>query len=560
MVRFPRLWLWPAMLVLLLGAGPSFAGDVVNQVAADLAPLSGYVVKVVGEEILIDQDAQGGVRPGDLFSVAAQGEPVVHPVTGEVIGHLDRDKGVVQVSQVKSGFSFARVLQDGAGIVPGDIIRRFENIEARLLAYVDGRQQLQSRLQQALPELKWIPFEDAQKDRPAQAQSVQAPSAGLVLVHDKDGLTLHLPGGVPPRHYAGHPFAEVREAVSPAAVVVSRPEPEAGGLRFGPRIRGSVAGVAVGDFDGDGRNEVATLLQQRLLISRMEEGAFRPVGELDLGAARKALAIDGADLDGDGRVELYVTAAWDLTLDSLVVRYGKDGYAVAEKGLSWAFRRVAWPGRGEMLLAQRLGADWEDFSGPVFRVGAKGGAVSMEEKVEIPDGFSLYGFTPLGSQGKFAGFAQLTGTDKLRILGVDGQLLWEGDDRFGGSEIYMERPDPSRSLQDQDTTRNAYLPGRLVIGQAGEILVPANEGSRFFVRGRSYKKHQLRAMAWEGQVLRETWHTRTLEGYLADFQLADADNDGRLEVVMAIAFPWAGFSGKRQSAVALVDVPQAGGH
>jgi hypothetical protein len=39
--------------------------------------------------------------------------------------------------------------------------------------------------------------------------------------------------------------------------------------------------------------------------------------------------------------------------------------------------------------------------------------------------------------------------------------------------------------------------------------------------------------------LDEAWTTKPQFGYLADFRLADADNDGQKEVVMAV-----GFSGK----------------
>ena len=68
--------------------------------------------------------------------------------------------------------------------------------------------------------------------------------------------------------------------------------------------------LAVGDFDGDGRKDVATashVLGERRLVDFA--GGTQPVLSLPLPERVRVRAVAAADLDGDGRDELLVTSA-----------------------------------------------------------------------------------------------------------------------------------------------------------------------------------------------------------------------------------------------------------
>ncbi len=41
-------------------------------------------------------------------------------------------------------------------------------------------------------------------------------------------------------------------------------------------------------------------------------------------------------------------------------------------------------------------------------------------------------------------------------------------------------------------------------------------------------------LEWDGNGLIENWRTRKISGYVADYQIKDADNDGEVEVVLAL--------------------------
>jgi hypothetical protein len=85
--------------------------------AALAAPAAkqGYVVYVDTSRIVIDLVATDGLKPGTLVSLRRDRIPIVHPVTGEVLGDLDEEVGVAKVTEVRDKFSVADIQTVAAG-------------------------------------------------------------------------------------------------------------------------------------------------------------------------------------------------------------------------------------------------------------------------------------------------------------------------------------------------------------------------------------------------------------------------------------------------------------
>ena len=84
-----------------------------------------------------------------------------------------------------------------------------------------------------------------------------------------------------------------------------------------------IKGMAVGDVDGDGRNEVVLISERKLHIYRWD-GEFKRVWEKEGGRLDSYLAVDVADMDKDGKAEIFVTNIQGDRLASFVVAF-KDG-------------------------------------------------------------------------------------------------------------------------------------------------------------------------------------------------------------------------------------------
>jgi hypothetical protein len=74
-------------------------------VAASPPPSRGYVVFVDTTRIVIDLTARDGVKPGSLVSLRRDKIPIVHPLTGELLGELDEEVATGKVIEVRDKFS-----------------------------------------------------------------------------------------------------------------------------------------------------------------------------------------------------------------------------------------------------------------------------------------------------------------------------------------------------------------------------------------------------------------------------------------------------------------------
>ena len=72
-------------------------------------PPRGYVIFVDTSRIVIDLTGADGLRPGTAVSVRRDRIPIVHPVTGELLGELDEELATGRVMEVREKFSVVEI-------------------------------------------------------------------------------------------------------------------------------------------------------------------------------------------------------------------------------------------------------------------------------------------------------------------------------------------------------------------------------------------------------------------------------------------------------------------
>ena len=72
-------------------------------------PQRGFVVFVDTNRVVIDLTARDGVRPGTIVSLRRDKIPIVHPITGELLGELDEEVATGRVTEVREKFSVIEV-------------------------------------------------------------------------------------------------------------------------------------------------------------------------------------------------------------------------------------------------------------------------------------------------------------------------------------------------------------------------------------------------------------------------------------------------------------------
>jgi hypothetical protein len=87
----------------------------------------GVVIFVDTSRVAVDLTAADGVRPGTLLSLRRDRIPIVHPVTGEVLGDLDEEVGVARVTEVRDKFSVAEL----QSVAPGASVQVKDRVVAK---------------------------------------------------------------------------------------------------------------------------------------------------------------------------------------------------------------------------------------------------------------------------------------------------------------------------------------------------------------------------------------------------------------------------------------------
>ncbi len=87
----------------------------------------GYVVFVDTTRVVVDLTAKDGLRPGSVVSLRRDKIPIIHPVTGELLGELDEEVATAKVVEVREKFSVAEI----QGVSPGAQIKLKDRVVIR---------------------------------------------------------------------------------------------------------------------------------------------------------------------------------------------------------------------------------------------------------------------------------------------------------------------------------------------------------------------------------------------------------------------------------------------
>ena len=211
------------MVLLILPVHAALEDDI----ARDFAPLAGYVVMKENGEFIIDLDASHGIRSGDIFAVIGPGKDIVHPVTKKVLGKLETVKGILKVTRMADGYSFARALDESRTIARGDAIRRYALLPAIFWDYSGNGEPVYSTLRQKLPQLKWREYHKTQQQRPSQAKPTAATANTLIFIYARNELVVRGPEFNALRRYplgpVSRPTKTAPQAPLAAASAISRP-------------------------------------------------------------------------------------------------------------------------------------------------------------------------------------------------------------------------------------------------------------------------------------------------------------------------------------------------
>jgi TolB-like protein len=358
------------------------------------------------------------------------------------------------------------------------------------------------------------------------------------------------------------PDRHVEEQREVGPIMALGEEADDSGLRpaYVQRYKLEIRGLDVGDLDGDGKLEVVMIDKDTVYVHRWQKGKLLLVKEVKGTWSPNFIYLSVADLTGDGRAEIYVSNLTATNASTFILEWDGNTLKEACKRESWLIRVVDLPGRGKTLLGQKRSTEGT-YIGDVHVLKRQGDRLTEGEVIPLPKTGNVFNFVRNDLEGKGALFTTVLGPyEHLNVYNPEGERLWKSDDYFGGSITYMDYMDVNVNRMVQTAVR-VFIPSPIFlhdINQDGkqEIVVCKNHSkvARIFGDFRWFGSGKVHFMDWDGASLVTKWVTPKLSGTAVGYQVADIDDDGQVELIVASVTSESYFLGLAQSRVLVYDL------
>ena len=550
---------------------PSSLGVLVDQVLGLFPKVDGDVLEVTGQAVTLSLGRKDNLVAGIELSVYREGRELRHPRTGALLGRTEQAVGRVLVEQVFEGYSAARVTQ-GSEVRPGDrarvsagkirltVVPLVEGVkdglaEAAVQELVDGLTRT-GRFQVAMGDPLAVALlqEGLQRQEILEGKGL-AKLAGRYKV--ENALIVHV------KPVQKKPFMDVRLFAFPGPSTLMTT-----GLFVPPSVRQAPKGdfsasnqarnnqtarpqqsllarLLTGELDsgtystGEGSiplKEIAkypfvvTSLDvavapadkvprmvitdgQKVYLYRIVERVLEPEWTWSADASAGVFAVQLADLDGDGVLEVVVNRYHPnpgilVKSTLLTTRNGKPAVLVADVQQILIAMDVSGDGVKKTLWSQDFAQAGFFRKGQVDRMVLRNGTLAVDGRVRVPSVFRATGAVMSNITGKEAlrALAFIDEHNRLRVS-LETEELWRSSSPVGGggpklvvdtqierggrSYVYLAEPYPVAIDLDGDGVEEIVVvqnqvPGRMAVvykGPAGYRFQSVNSGFEGTITG-----------------------------------------------------------------------------
>jgi len=336
---------------------------------------------------------------------------------------------------------------------------------------------------------------------------------------------------------------------------IGRVSPEGLEFKKSQTFNFEIKGLDIGDVDGDKKNEIVVMDKYNLYIFKYDGDKLSLFRKIEIGYQHNFLTLDVADVNRNGYAEIIVTSVVEDNLNSLIIEFEQGEFRTITKKANWYFRVLDHPKEGPTLMGQQMGSDGL-FTGFIYKFVWKKNSFEKGPKMVFQKGTNIFGLTMADIRVQGAtDIITISDRGHLIVESIDGKFSWRSRERFGGTNNYYDtkkKKDPVYKPGESPDWR-VYIPGRIIIKDLdgdglNELIINKNysSSSGLLDRARAFDSAEIVNLIWDDGSFKVNWKTRELNGYITDYQIKDADNDGNEDLVVTVV-DLEGVTGKKGS-------------
>jgi TolB-like protein len=332
------------------------------------------------------------------------------------------------------------------------------------------------------------------------------------------------------------------------------------GLWRSQTFKGGIIGMDIGDLNGDGRLEMVIVTADKLMVTQRDANALRTLATFNASKLDAFLWVSVADLDRDGKSEIYLSSMKKYNqpsqnaygnkastgqdfiseVSSFVLTLVGDKLQVVAQNVPYFLNAVEMPKMGRVLLGQQKASESVGtFRSDIYEMQLKGGTLGPRVAVGLPSRCNVFNFAKadLKNDGNEETII-IDPSNKLVVLDPSGEQIYKSRNWFGGTSNSI-----TGKIEDLrfNMVNYFYLPSPILITDLNNDKIKeviANrcpDYNRLMPEGvRYYEAGEIVSLSWDQMGLVENWKTREVSGMVSSIRVGDLNNDGVPELIVAL--------------------------
>ncbi|MDM8554941.1 VCBS repeat-containing protein [Desulfococcaceae bacterium HSG7] len=333
----------------------------------------------------------------------------------------------------------------------------------------------------------------------------------------------------------------------------------AGSIWRSKNFKAKIIGIAVGDVDGDGQNEIVSITENAISVLRYSAKRLLRISKSKEKTGSRFIAVDVGDINKNGSSEIFITSINRSTnrLNSFVLEWDGSSLIKISENVNLYFRIIKISENDSVLFGQHRGGLKNLFSKKLYRLVWQGDGYQTDERQILPKRLNIFSFAigDVKNDGEKL-FVGITSDQSIGLFTLEGSEVWKGGEDYFGSGVYLEYPSDQFEVSDKEGAMmdRYFLPQRIHITDfnkdgKNEIFLSKNTDSTGSIlpRIRMFKNGRMICLAWNNLGLYNCMQTYKISGHISDSAVADLNNDGQDELVYAVVSKTSLLSGKPKS-------------